>query len=95
MTNNDIINQLEYFITNELRMPTGLIITVIEEIERLRTFVDQWHQARMQLFGQINLLEEELSDAYDACRYALANSPRWEALAETVVHTWEVNHGRQ
>lgn len=65
------------------------------EIERLRTFIDQWHQERMQLFGQILLLEEELSDAYDACRYALAGSPRWEALAETVVHTWEVNHGRQ
>lgn len=38
--NNDIINQLEYYITNELRMPAGLIITVIEEIERLRRLGD-------------------------------------------------------
>jgi hypothetical protein len=34
---NDILNELEFFITNEARMPAGLIITVINEIERLRS----------------------------------------------------------
>ena len=42
---------------------------------------------------EIERLHAELADAYDACRYALADSPRWQALAETVVHTWEARHG--
>jgi len=33
---DDIINQLAYYITNEARMPAGLVRTIIEEIERLR-----------------------------------------------------------
>lgn len=41
--------------------------------------------------AEIERLRAELADAYDACRYALADSPRWQALAETVVHTYEEN----
>lgn len=32
----DIIDQLSYYVANEMRMPAGLIVTVIDEIERLR-----------------------------------------------------------
>ena len=38
---------------------------------------------------EIERLRADLSEAYDACRYALADSPRWQALAETVVHAYE------
>jgi hypothetical protein len=38
---DDIVEQLAYFVTNEARMPAGLTVTVIEEIERLREQVDQ------------------------------------------------------
>lgn len=33
---DDIIDQLSYYVANEMRMPAGLIVTVINEIERLR-----------------------------------------------------------
>jgi hypothetical protein len=33
---DDIIDQLSYYVANEMRMPAGLIVTVIDEIERLR-----------------------------------------------------------
>jgi len=37
---DDIIDQLSHYVTNEMRMPAGLIVTVIEEIERLRNALD-------------------------------------------------------
>lgn len=37
-------------------------------------------------------LRADLEEAYDACRYALANSPRWKETAATVVATWEQHH---
>jgi hypothetical protein len=36
MSNDDIVNLLLPFVMNEMRMPAGFTITVIEEIERLR-----------------------------------------------------------
>jgi hypothetical protein len=33
---DDIIDQLSYYVANEMRMPAGLIVTTIDEIERLR-----------------------------------------------------------
>ena len=33
---DDIIDQLSCYVTNEMRMPAGLIVTVINEIEQLR-----------------------------------------------------------
>lgn len=46
---DDIIDQLSYYVANEMRMPAGLIVTVINyiearqaEIERLRTLVDDF-----------------------------------------------------
>ena len=33
---DDIIDQLSYYVANEMRMPAGLIVTVIDEIKRLR-----------------------------------------------------------
>jgi len=37
---DDIVTQLEYFVTNEVRMPAGLVVSVINEIERLRWLHD-------------------------------------------------------
>ena len=34
---DDIVAQLEHFVTNETRMPAGLIVSVISELERLRS----------------------------------------------------------
>lgn len=47
----------------------------------------------LEAADEIERLRTELSEAYDACRYALADSPRWQALAETVVATWEARRG--
>lgn len=33
---DDIIDQLSYYVANEMRMPAGFIVTVIKEIEQLR-----------------------------------------------------------
>lgn len=38
---------------------------------------------------KIERLRAELEEAYDACRYALADSPRWQENCATVVATWE------
>ena len=38
---------------------------------------------------EIERLRADLAEAYDACRYALANSPRWRENAATVVATWQ------
>jgi len=40
---DDIIDQLSYYVANEMRMPAGLIVTAIDEIERLREQVDHAH----------------------------------------------------
>ena len=37
---DDIIDQLSYYVANEMRMPAGLIVTAINEIERLRAELD-------------------------------------------------------
>lgn len=37
---DDVIAELAYFVHNEVRMPAGLVRTVIEEIERLRDELD-------------------------------------------------------
>jgi hypothetical protein len=36
VASDDIVQQLSWFVMNELRMPAGLIVTVINELERLR-----------------------------------------------------------
>ncbi len=49
---DDIIDQLSYYVANEMRMPAGLIVTVIEEIERLRECLQHAidHVGKWQLF---------------------------------------------
>jgi hypothetical protein len=49
---DDIIDQLSYYVTNEMRMPAGLIVTVINEIERLRECLQHAidHVGKWQLF---------------------------------------------
>lgn len=42
---------------------------------------------------EIERLRADYAEAYDACRYALANSPRWRENAATVVATWEARRG--
>ena len=41
----DIVEQLSWFVMNEVRMPAGLIVTVIDEIERLRAAGDDLAEA--------------------------------------------------
>ena len=43
--------------------------------------------------SEIRRLRVELAEAYDACRYALADSPRWQENCATVVATWEARRG--
>ena len=49
---DDIIDQLSYYVANEMRMPAGLIVTVINEIERLRECLQHAidHVGKWQLF---------------------------------------------
>ena len=49
---DDIINRLSYYVANEMRMPAGLIVTVINEIERLRECLQHAidHVGKWQLF---------------------------------------------
>ena len=42
---------------------------------------------------QIERLRADLQEAYDACRYALASSPRWQENCATVIATWEADRG--
>jgi hypothetical protein len=50
---DDIIDQLSYYVANEMRMPAGLTISVINyieaqqaEIERLRKALSQYNEVR-------------------------------------------------
>jgi hypothetical protein len=58
---NDILNELECFITNESRMPAGLIITVINEIERLRDKEQDLRMLLEQDACEIERLQKELA----------------------------------
>lgn len=40
------------------------------------------------LVDEVEQLRIDLKEAYDACRYALADSPRWRENVETVIATW-------
>ena len=42
---------------------------------------------------EIERLRAELEEAYDACRYALAQSPRWQENCANVIATWEADRG--
>lgn len=64
----------------EGKYPSHAALDAADEIIRLRIEVDR--------------LRIDLEEAYDACRYALANSPRWRENAETVVATWNANHSK-
>jgi hypothetical protein len=44
-------------------------------------------------YHEIERLRAELEEAYDACRYALADSPRWQENCATVIATWEARRG--
>jgi hypothetical protein len=43
--------------------------------------------------AEIERLRAEVEEAYDACRYALAQSPRWQENCSTVIATWEARFG--
>ena len=45
------------------------------------------------LHAEIERLGADLEEAYDACRYALACSPRWQENCATVIATWEARRG--
>jgi hypothetical protein len=58
-TNGDIINELAYYITNEDRMPSGLVRTVIEEIEWLREQARAWQATAAGLAEDLSNAEDE------------------------------------
>jgi hypothetical protein len=58
---NDILNELECFITNEARMPAGLIVTVINEVERLRKKEQDLRILLEQDACEIERLKKELA----------------------------------
>lgn len=58
---NDILNELECFITNEARMPAGLIVTVINEVERLRNKEQDLRILLEQDACEIERLKKELA----------------------------------
>lgn len=57
---HDILTQLSYFVTNEVRMPAGLVVSVIEEIERLRTERDEWQAEYHKAFSELGLAADEI-----------------------------------
>jgi hypothetical protein len=46
---DDIVERLLPFVVNEMRMPAGLTITVIDEIERLRAEVERLQDEKATL----------------------------------------------
>jgi hypothetical protein len=50
---DDLINQLSYYITNEVRMPAGFIRDVIDEIERLRADLLSTRLAHIATLGEL------------------------------------------
>jgi hypothetical protein len=58
----DIIDQLSYYVANEMRMPAGLIVTVIDEIERLQGEVEGWREAVDYCHSIIDMLRRQLAE---------------------------------
>jgi hypothetical protein len=65
----DIIDQLSYYVTNEMRMPAGLTTTVINhieaqkaEIERLQGEVEGWREAVDYCHSIIEMLRRQLAE---------------------------------
>jgi len=58
--NDDIINQLAYYVLNEVRMPAGFIRTIIEEIELLREQANRWQATAAGLSQDISNAEDEI-----------------------------------
>ena len=68
---DDIIDQLSYYVTNEMRMPAGLTITVINyieaqqtEIERLRNALKDERELRLNAETRAMARIAEISDAH-------------------------------
>lgn len=60
-TSDDIVQQLSWFVMNEVRMPAGLIVTVIDEIERLRADRDEWKAWTQRAHDEIEQLRHKLT----------------------------------
>lgn len=66
-------------------------------VQRLLTFVPvesgELYEVLFEAAAEIEWLRAELEEAYDACRYALADSPRWQENCATVVASMEARRG--
>ncbi len=51
---DDIIDQLSYYVANEMRMPAGLIVTVINHIEAQQAEIKRLHKTSDNLARCIN-----------------------------------------
>jgi hypothetical protein len=62
---DDIIDQLSYFITNESRMPAGVIITAINHIETLEAQIKRLYDEINELRLQVVTLSFPKEDHHD------------------------------
>ena len=71
------------------------IVTNLRELMHYGTFPEDsvYGRAVLSAANEIERLRANLEEAYDACRYALADSPRWRENAATVVAEWEARRG--
>jgi hypothetical protein len=51
---DDIIDQLSYYVTNEMRMPAGLTITVINHIEAQQAKIGRLRKALALAVGELS-----------------------------------------
>ncbi len=65
MSNDDIVNQLLPYVVNEMRMPAGLTITVIEEIERMQAEIERLTKERYGWQATAAGLSQDISNAED------------------------------
>jgi hypothetical protein len=64
-SNADIINQLSYYMFNEVRMSAGFVRTVIEEIEWLREQTRAWQATAAGLSQDLSNAEDEIESLKD------------------------------
>ena len=62
---------------------------IVNQLRAISQFVGAAGPKLREAAAEIERLRAELEEAYDACRYALAQSPRWQENCATVVATWE------
>jgi HAMP domain-containing protein len=79
MSNDDIVNQLLPYVVNEMRMPAGFTITVIEEIERMQAEIERLTKERYGWQATAAGLSQDISNAEDEIERLRAQVERMRA----------------